>query len=235
MTMANKCFIPILGKKIRVTRLDSCGNYPEPQESDAYIVTEGFITVELSAEVEEGTEILQRNARGALCVNEKLSDSFKRFTVDIEFCGVNPALVTMLTNAEPYEDYAGDVAGFTMGEGTIDKAFALELWTGLAGGGCDGGQEASGYLLLPFVQSGIPDTITIDGENAVNFSLTGSYTKGGNQWGVGPFDVVMDDELTPGAAPLPTPLDPLDHLLLIDTDLAPPQDACDPQAMPGGA
>lgn len=240
--MATHCFTPVLGKRIRATELDSCGA-PEPGTSES-VATDGFVTITLSSEVEEGTEIIQRNASGAMCVNEKLADSFKRLTVEMEFCGVNPSLLAIVSNAVPYEDYAGDVAGFTIPEGEIDKAFALELWTGLSGQACAPGQtgEASGYLLLPFVQAGVLGDITVDGENAVTFSLTGSYTRGGNGWGAGPFDVVMDagdpdaDPVVPPApAALPTALDPYDHLLLIDTALAPPPVACDPTPVPSGA
>ena len=229
--MATKCIIPILGKRIRVTELDSCGNPPPPLEPEAFVATDGFISLTLSADVEEGTEILTRKANGALCVNERQASSFKRFSIEIEFCGVNPSLLGLVTNAEGYQDYAGDVAGITVAEGTIEKYFALELWTGLSGQACEpGAEEASGYMVLPFVNGGVLGDITIDGENAVTFSLTGAYTRGGNAWGVGPFEVLLDGSANPAA--LPSPLDPLDHLLLIDTSLAPPPEACDLQAMP---
>jgi hypothetical protein len=227
------CFIPVLGKRLRVTELDVCGA-PLPT-TGMYIATDGFITVTLSSEVEDGTEIIVKKASGALCVNEKMANSFKRFNVEIEFCGVNPSLLAMVSNAKPYEDYAGDIAGFVVSEGEITGAFALELWTGLSGQACLPGQtgEASGYLLLPFVQKGVMGDITIDGENAVTFSLTGAQTKGGNAWGVGPYDVLIDDSTPPGvAAPLPTALDPYDHLLLVDTAVAPPPVACDPVPIP---
>jgi len=59
-------------------------------------------------------------------------------------------------------------------------------------------------------------------------------TKGGNTWGVGPYNVLMDATVPPGAAaPLPTALDPYDHLLLIDTAVAPPPEACDPAPVTG--
>lgn len=228
--MSNKVFAPVLGKRIRVTELDQCGNYPESGSEDTVIVTDGFISVNLSAEVEDGTEIIQRNASGALCVNERLSNSFKRFNVEITFCGVNPELMARVTNAEVYLDYEENSAGFTIGEGDIDKKFALELWTGLSGQACLPGQEeASGYLLLPFVNSGTPGDLTIDGENAVTFSMSGAYTEGGSPWGTGPFEVVAGEGGDP--AVLPTPLDPGDHLLLIDTGVAPPPHSDDPIAM----
>lgn len=225
------CFIPMLGKRIRVTELENNGGIPEDGE---YIATDGFITVNLTAEVEDGTEIIVRNASGNLCVNEKKSDSFKRFTLEIEFCGVNPSLLAMVTNAMPYTDAAGEVAGFTVPEGSIEKAFALELWTGLSGvvAGAPG-EEASGYLLLPYIRAGVLGDITIDGENAVTFSVTGSATVGGNSWGVGPYEVVKTSLGAPSK--LPTALDALDHLLLVDTALAPPPSACDPKSIPSAA
>lgn len=231
--MASHCMIPMLGKRIRVTELDECGAVVLGTARS--VVTDGFINVTISSETEDGTEILVRNAAGNICVNEKLADSFKRLTLEIEFCGVNPDLLSIVSNAEPYEDYAGDVAGFTVPEGEMNKRFSFELWTGLAGQACLPGQtgEASGYLLLPFVQAGVLGDITIDGENQATFSITGAYTKGGNVWGVGPFDVVYDDATpTPAASKLPTALDPFDHMLLIDTAVTPPPVACDAVPVP---
>lgn len=193
--MATHVFIPMLGKRIRVTELDLCGVVTP---ASTHIVTDGFITVTLSSEVEDGAEIIVKKANGQLCVNERLSDSFKRFTVEIEFCGVNPSLLSLVSNAEPYRDYAGDVAGFTVGEGEINKRFAFELWTGLSGVACLPGQvdEASGYMLVPYIAAGVPGDITIDGENTVTFSITGAYTKGGNQWGFGPYAVLRNSATT---------------------------------------
>lgn len=212
--MANHTFIPVLGKRLRVTETNNQGQ----SEGRNQLVTDGFITVNLTSEIEDGTEIIQRNAAGNLCVNERRPNSFKRFNLEVELCGVNPELLTMMTNAEPYEDAAGDLAGFTVPEGEIDKHFAFELWTGLSG--VTESEDAGGYLLLPLTSGGNIGDITIDGENAINFTVTGAMTKGGNQWGTGPYDVVLTDE--GGESALPNAVDPYDHLLLIDTALAPP-------------
>lgn len=336
--MSTRCFAPMLGKRIRVTTLDECGALPAVGTPNAVLSTDGFISVNLSAEVEDGVEIITKKADGTLCVNEKRANSFKRFNVEMELCGVNPSLLSMTTNAEVYLDWASNAAGFTVPEGTIAKWFALELWTGISGAVCvPGSESASGYMLLPFVAGGVLGDLTIDGENAVSFTLTGAYTKGGNGWGVGPFDVLattgsaaevqrltitgtptggtftltlngqsttaqaynvpaatlqtallaltnldtgdvvvtggpgpgtpytftfggayvgenvpemtVAHALTGGTTPnaaittitqgagstagaLPTALDPFDHLLLIDTSIAPPPSACDPIAMP---
>lgn len=231
--MATKTFAPLLGKRIRVTQLNICGEFLAAEAEDAWLATDGFVSVNLSSEVEAGAELVSRKADGSLCVNEKLNDSFKRFNVELTFCDVNPSLLSMISNAEPYEDHGGDVAGFTVPEGEITKKFALELWTGLAGAGCaSSGEEASGYALLPYIQSGTVGNIEVTGESTVTFSITGAYTKGGNSWGVGPWEVVYDD--SEAASTLPTALDPLDHLLLFNTGLTPPPSAVDPQPMPAG-
>src|SRR5699024_11399919 len=105
--------------------------------------------------------------------------------------------------------------------GDIDKAFALEIWTGLSGQACgEGAEEASGYLLLPFVQAGVLGDIEMGGEDAVTFSMTGAYTKGGNGWGAGPYDVVFGGDDEP--SDLPSALDPPDHLPITATGLAGP-------------
>lgn len=218
--MTNRTYSPVLGKKFRLTSLDSCGNVPASGTAGSRIVSDGFVSVTLTAEVEDGAEIITKKASGALCVNEMTASSFKRFTMEMEFCGVDPAALSFVTNAEVYEDYAGNTAGITVGEGTIDKRFAFELWTGLAGQACPSGvEEASGYMLLPFVNAGVVGDIEVTGEDAVTFSMTGAYTKGGNAWGTGPYDVVLNGAV---AAPLPDALDPKDHFLLIDTGVAVP-------------
>ena len=221
--MATHQFTPVLGKRYRLTTLNAAGRVDEDSQQ---IVGDGFVTVTLSSEVEDGVEITQRKFTGGLCVNEAGAPSFKHFTLETEFCGVNPDLLSGMTNAEPYMDAAGDVAGFTVPEGTLDKAFALEIWMGLASASvAEGEDEASGYLLLPYVRAGVLGDIEMGGEDAVTFSMTGATTRGGNGWGVGPYDVVYAAGAEGGApvpSALPEALDPLDHLLLMDTGLAVP-------------
>ena len=229
--MTTHCIIPLLGKRLRVLPQDSCGRTPDGAQ---YIATDGFVSITLSSEVEDGAEIIVRKASGALCVNEKRANSFKRFTVELHFCGVNPGLLGITTNAKPYVDgYSGDTIGYTVPEGEINKFFSLELWTGLSGGACEpGAEEASGYILLPLVAAGVLGDIEITGEDAIDFSMTGAYTKGGNGWGTGVFDVVLDETGQP--APLNPGVDPFDHFLMIDTGLTPPPESCEPRDLPTG-
>lgn len=226
--MPTKVITPIRGKRIRVTQLDDCGAIVA---SSTQIVSSGFVTVTLSPQVEDGTDIQVRNANGALCINERGNPTFTGFDVEIEFCEVNPSVITMVTNAEDYEDYAGDIAGFTVPEGEITGKFALELWTGIAGVACGAdGAEASGYMLLPLINAGTLGDVEIGGEDAITFTLTNSSTRGGNTWGVGPYSVLYDNTIpeSPVASPLPEALDPLDHFLMIETLVTPPADTSEP-------
>lgn len=212
--MATQKYGMVRGKRFRLTTLDNCGRVTS---SSTQVTGKGFVSIKLSAETEDGSEILQRDFTGGLCINERGNDSFKYFGLEIEMCNVDPDVMVVATNAKAYQDTAGSLAGFTVPEGELDKYFALEIWTGVAGNACaDGSNEASGYLLLPFVAAGVFGEWELNGEDAVTFSLSNAKTKGGNNWGVGPYTNVMYNSEGTLAA-LPSALDPFDHLLMTQT------------------
>lgn len=214
--MATKVATPVLAKGYRAITLED-GAVTASSEG---ITGKGFVSISISAETEEASEITRKDFTGGLCLSTKSNNSLKGFTLEIEFCDVNPDVLTTMTNAEPYVDSAGDVIGFTTPSGSIDKEFSLELWVGLTNASSLTGPNApSGYMLLPRIKAGIVGNIEMTGEDAVKFSMTGAYTMDDNQWGTGPFNVLHD-----GTNPvkLPTALDPSDHVLLLFTGLTNP-------------
>lgn len=222
--MSTKCFKPIFGKRIRISKMNSCCQ-AVTGGSCAEVVTDGFISLALSSEVEDGAEVITKKADGSLCVNVKAPDAFKRFTLEIEFCGVDPDLLGIVTNMNPYTDWNGNITGATAFEGIVDDKFGLEVWTGLAGEACPTGvAEASGYVVLPCVNAGVLGDIKIDGENAVSFTMKGAYTVSGNAWGTGLHNVLLN--ASGQAAKLPTALMPTEPLLIVQTGVAPPAAAC---------
>jgi hypothetical protein len=224
--MATQCFQPIFGKRIRVSKMDSCCR-PATGGSCAEVITDGFISLNLSSEVEDGAEVITKKASGALCVNVKAPDAFKRFTLEMEFCGVDPDLLSFMTNMAAYGDGAGNVIGATAYEGVVEAKFGLEIWTGIAGASCPTGvgvQEASGYVVLPCVNAGVLGDITVDGENAVSFSMTGAYTVSGNAWNLGVHNVWLNN--SGAAAKLPEAILPTEPLLITQTGIAPPPSSC---------
>lgn len=223
--MATKCFPVLRGRRIRLTRLDGCGR--PVYGPDSVVVSKGFVSVALTANIDEGEAITVTNASGENCINEPAIPRLNGYGVGITFCGVEPDAMSIAAGQEPYLDYAGDSAGFTVDTGISlsDTAFALEMWLGSpSGDACAGdtGDGSYGYVLLPFVQGGILGDFTVENA-ALNLAISNAATKTGGSWGVGPYDVMYDDA---DPAPLPRALTSTEPFLLVQTTLAPPEDFC---------
>lgn len=218
----------VRGKRIRVTRLDDCGEVPESGEACSFVVSKGFVQVTLSPQSEEGEEFLLLNADGELSVNDHAQHNFKRNELEIELSEVDPELVSLLTRVTLETDASGTTVGFRTSEGRIDQQFAFELFSGVGEVDCVNGQEF-GYFLLPFVSGGIFDDITI--ENGVaTVTISNAFTRTGGGYGVGPYDVVEDEYGAP--APLAVPIQPGEHHLQRLTTIAPPDVTVGCQPMP---
>lgn len=231
--MATKCFTVVRGKRLRLTRLDECGNPPDYGTPRSLVVTKGFVQVGMTAETSDGDDIEVKNADGDLCVSDKSNDQFKRWNLEIEFCEVDPDGLDITSNMRVEEDWNGDVVGNRQPEGGAEDSFALELWPGVPGEDCEPGEPTTyGYLLLPFVVPGVIGDITIEND-AATFSVSG-HSRGGGGWGVGPYAVVPTDESnTPG--PLSVAMASDEHHLLRTTTIAPPDPVCGAQDMPAHA
>lgn len=156
--MAASCFNVVRGKRIRVTRLDSCGNYPVPTTANSLVVSDGFISVQYTMDYQAGDEHIQKNADGNLCINDKSCDVFKRMAVKISLCGVDPDLLSLVTSNAVELDASGVDVGFRVQEGLACSTFGLELWSGL--GGLDCGNTSS------------KQSVTEGGAGLTSFTLT---------------------------------------------------------------
>ncbi len=216
-----KSFPLVRGRTMRVTRVDGCCA-PAAGE-DNQVVTDGFVSVALTANVTEPEEITVVNANGQTCVRDPGCPEFNGYTAEITFCEVSPCLFSIVTGQPAVTDANGDVSGFRMNSDTsiCGQGFALEVWMGVPGVACLGEAGAFGYLLLPCLQGGVVGDFTIENA-AITFTVTGAVTKDGNGWGVGPYDVVAGADGNP--APLAEALDPNDHLLVSFTTVAPPEE-----------
>lgn len=224
MPDTSTCFSLVRGRVMRVTRLDGCGGVVLGPTSQ--VVSDGFVSVALTAQTDEGTAISVTNAAGRVCISDEPCPAFTGYDISVEFCGVDPALIDIMTG-QPTVRNASDVAvGFRMNTAVdaCDSGFALEVWSNVPSALCEPGQTGSyGYFLIPFVKGGIIGDFTI-ANDAVNFTLTGAKSKDGSAWGVGPYDVTRDESNVPG--PLLTPIDPNDHLDMELTTIAPPEAEC---------
>lgn len=215
--MPTVCYTTVRGKALRVTELDECG------APDAlFVASDGFISVTLSAELETGDEFIQKNANGALCVNERSPDELKRLTVEVDWCQVDPDVINLITGFPVEVDEDMDNVGFRVETGPNENKWALEVWTGLSGNQCGPDGQCFGYLLVPFVAGATFGDIVV--ENAAATFQTTGYTERFSQWDVGPYDVVGDP-----AGPLDDAIADNQIALLRQTCVAPPEVSCGSQ------
>lgn len=222
--MATECYAQVRGRVIRVTRLDSCGN-PDPGAS-AVVVSKRISTVTIDEVTDDGTNVRERNFADELCVVDDAFTTVIGYTADIALCGVDPALISLLTGQPTVANAAGDIVGFDANTGIdLDSfGFALEIWSRIAGSACDpSGNRKWGYTPFPFLKGGRLGGFSFE-NGAVQFTISGAQTRDGNGWGVGPYDVDRDELGNP--APLHTPLGVNTHYRNIQVTLDPPEASC---------
>lgn len=184
--MATKKLRSIKGRAMRITRLDECGN--PVLGPCSVVVTQGFISVTLSAEIEAGDEYTQKNAWGEFCISEKDPDLTKWVNVSMSFCEVDPHVLDIIGGANPVVN-GDDTIGATFGPDAPVGAFAIEVWTKKTGvDACapGGGAPEWGYFVVPFVKNGKLDgDLTIENA-ALTVGLTGEGYAASGAWGIGP-------------------------------------------------
>lgn len=209
------------GKNIRATRVDGCGSPVLGPESMA-VAKGGFVTITLTPNNDTGTAIQLPDANGDMCVNEQPVPKFLNYGVDLAFCGMEPEFYELMTPQEAERDFDGVPVGISV-DSDVDvdaAAFGLEFWTGIAGDVCEPGvAQEWGWGLLPFLKGGALGPMTVQ-NGAADFTITGAQTKDGTQWGVGPYDVLPDEDGNPG--PIPIALSRTKHLILRPTSVPPP-------------
>jgi hypothetical protein len=212
---------------MRATRLDGCGRVKDAECSA--IVSEGFVSVAFTANIDEGEEITVTNAAGKVCVRDAPVASLTGYSLTITFCEVNPDLYAMMTGQQTVFDAEGEAVGFRVNSDVdaSQSGFALELWSNTPGVECDAEDEGAagsfGYVLVPFIKGGVLGDFTLE-NGAVTFTLQNATTKTGSAWGVGPYDVVPGVGGTPGK--LLDPIESGDHLHIQLTSVAPPEPGC---------
>lgn len=224
------CFKSLQGTRLRATKLDSCGTVQTG--AGAFVVTKGFISVELELDQEDGQSIGPTLADGTRCFYEQTSPLLNGVKIDIEFCEVDPELFNLLTGAPLVTDESGEPIGFT----TDDQAYAsadvaIELWTNLATGSCPATPNTRrrwGYYLAPWVINGVVGKPKIEND-AATFMLSGGMTKTGNDWGLGPYYIQRDSAGDPARQFVPLSTSAHDLTMIVNLD--PPDNACGAQIL----
>lgn len=240
--MSTETFPIINGRVLRVTVLDVCGVPAYGNFTSA--TSEGFVSVGVTANYDDGEAIQVKNAGGRFCINKPAEPELTSLGIEVVFCDVNPDIYSAVTGFPKITDpLTGKTIGFKVNRGVrpADVKWALEVWSEASdSAGCDlGGDFPWAYQLWPFLQGARIGDYTIE-NNAVTFTATGAVTLDGNGWLEGPYLVVTDEAGDPDV--LQDPLDSLDHELIVRTIVPPPlpsdglvplDDPADPDATTG--
>jgi len=124
---------------VRFTRLDTdCS--PLAGDNNA-VVTAALVTMTATPEVEEGTKFEPKNACGDICWTAEDDDRIKRYTIELELCTHDAALIEIATDSRVVlgastSPWSGKIMGVeTPGPQTVHgNGVALEIWAKTASG-----------------------------------------------------------------------------------------------------
>ena len=153
----------IQGVSIRVTRLDSTGamlNNP----GDSY-VTSAFMRLSFTPEYEEGDEMTEKSANGAICVSYKAPDTLKRITMELAICEPDPELTNLLSGGlllrKNYGSSLANSAASTLsigwaspgvGDDPAGNGVAIEAWSFAIKGGKKDEDNPYFHWIFPYVK-----------------------------------------------------------------------------------
>lgn len=228
-----ECRTLIQGTRMRATRIDACGNPVAGLYST--VTSAGFISVAMKDNVESPDEFKVKTAGGQFCVRQRSLPLLNWIETTINLCDVSPELLNLITGSPlVYDDATPTPAATGFGTDTDTYAsanFALEVWTNIgkpvSGAACGAAGTRYGYLLLPWLIEGVIGDITIQ-NGPVSFTVT-TITGGGNAWGVGPYNVILNK--LGAASRLLTAIPVNRHRHLQFTSLAPPAAVCGYQTL----
>lgn len=194
MAGERKSFALIGAPVMRLTKVDACGR---PIYGDrARLITEGFVSVNASAQVEEGDEVSIPNANGRIMARRRAKPKHNGYITEIELIGVQPDAANFLAGAPLVVNGLGDIAGFDV-DTDVDPStvnVAIELWDETGDGeGCEdeGAGQLWGWNALPLNSGGTIGDVEFQND-AINFTVSNLSTKTGHQWGAGPYFVDFD-------------------------------------------
>jgi len=233
--MVSVCVTPFKIPRVRVTKLDACGN--PVLGSCSSVSSKGIISVEMTKEMQDRNDFYTENGDGEFCVKVTDPPKLKWINLTLTFCNVDPEMVNIMTSDPIVLSDATTPAaiGNRLREGSVASAnFALEGWTRVAGSNaCSGSQVAYLYNLWPWIVEGQVGDLTY--ENGVaNFTVTGR-TNPNSLWGSGPYTVYSSELPATLGDPLFLPDGPVtadDHHIWFRTFMAPPIEACGCTAIP---
>lgn len=215
---------------VRATRVNQCG---APLVGENAFVSECVASVAMNVVTDTPDDIIYRAANGAICGVKRGCPSLLGYDVELNFFQVSPQLVDVLTDQPVVLDNLAEPVGWDNCNIVCDGGFALEFWAELIGQNCTlTGAQKYLYVLLPWISNAYLNDLEI-GSDQVTFQAVGS-TRAGGQWGLGPYNVVLNGAAPGAPGPLLTALGATCHRRIQITTVPPPtpDPLCDYSAVP---
>lgn len=233
--MAVECVRLSRGKRVRLTKLNECGSVVNGPNST--LTAEALVTGTFTPNYAEAQEISILNANGDECISDRSAVSLRWIDISLNVCTWDPTMINLITGDPLVLDNATptpNMVGWSIDTDLTGSAnFGLEIWSGIAGQSCDpAGNTKYQYWLLPWVK----DAQWGEWLPAQNDGITATWTAravtGGN-WGVGPYDDVLRDAVTPATlTALTTPIGDTEVLRSITTSAPLPTAVCGATVLP---
>lgn len=182
----------IQGVGIRVTRLDATGNLLNGP-GDSY-TTSSFTRVSFTPEYEEGDEITEKSASGAVCVTYKSPDTLKRITLEVAICEPDSEITNLISGGALLRKNLGTFgspnvksigwASPAIGDDPSGNGVAIEAWSLAIKEGKQAGVLPFYQWIFPYAklrQSG--DRVIENGAMATTFE---GFGLGNIAFGTGP-------------------------------------------------
>lgn len=152
--MSSICATPIRGRKIRLIKLDSCGNVVTGAGS-AMVIMDGFISIKVTPQYEDGTEVVKKRADGSLCVNDKSNPQIKFAQVDGDWCVLDPDAIVIMNGSRLLTNGATGTGMMMSLLSAISARWSLEIWQDVYGvNACNAqGQQQYVYWAFPNVHN----------------------------------------------------------------------------------
>lgn len=184
--MANTCPTVLKFCVVRATRLDEVTGEVVGGADGGY-VSNGVISLEMSAEIDEGSESTMKNGCGAILASNRNPDRFKRWNLTLTMGQFEPGLFEILTGNTVVMD-GGDIVGIK-GVDQQDPDFteslaAIEGWGFAQEGDAPDPIRPYIYLVIPATFWQIGDW-TFQ-EELMEMPLTG-FSRTNSSWGSGPY------------------------------------------------
>lgn len=185
--MAQNYAASVQGVSIRVTRLNAAGA-PVTGAAGAAVayVTTGFTRVAFTPEYEEGDEITEKNAAGAVCVTYKAPDTLKRVTLELAICEPDPEISELIAGGTLLNDGTNNVgyAAAQIGADANPNGVGLEVWSYAVSNGKRAATNPYFRWVFPYTQLRLTGDRTI--ENGLLATVFSGFGLGNANFGDGP-------------------------------------------------